>query len=60
MIKKALVVLFCAAALPAYAALDPAQVRQLAAEGALPGARVGEECACEEGCLRYDKAAQKR
>lgn len=35
-------------------------LRQLAAEGALPGARVGEECACEEGCLRYDKAAQKR
>ncbi len=32
MIKKALVVLFCAAALPAHAALDPAQVRQLAAE----------------------------
>lgn len=35
-------------------------LRSLAAAGELPGARVGEDCACEEGCLRYDKAAKPR
>lgn len=35
-------------------------LRQLAAEGRLPGARLGEECPCEEGCLRYDKGPSKR
>ena len=32
MIRKLLLVLFCAGSLPALAALDPVQVRQLAAE----------------------------
>jgi galactose-1-phosphate uridylyltransferase len=35
-------------------------LKDLQAAGELPGASVGEECACEEGCLRYDKAALKR
>lgn len=35
-------------------------LRQLAAEGRLPGVRLGEECPCEEGCLGYDKALPKR
>jgi galactose-1-phosphate uridylyltransferase len=28
--------------------------------GRLPEVRLGEECPCEEGCLRYDKGLQKR
>lgn len=48
--------------------LFPEQVRdrvlpalaELAGAGALgPGARVGQDCLCEEGCLRYDKGPQR-
>ena len=35
-------------------------LRDMAAAGELPNTRLGEECACEEGCLRYDKNTQKR
>lgn len=35
-------------------------LRDLAAAGQLPGTRLGEECACEDGCLRYDKSPSKR
>jgi hypothetical protein len=36
------------------------QLREMAAAGELPGTQLGEECACEEGCLRYDKTTSKR
>ena len=48
--------------------LFPEQVRdrmlpglqELAALGELPGATVGADCSCEDGCLRYDKAPLRR
>jgi galactose-1-phosphate uridylyltransferase len=35
-------------------------LKELAARGEMPGAQVGEDCPCEDGCLRYDKAPQRR
>lgn len=35
-------------------------LREMAENGGLSGVSLGEECACEEGCLRYDKAPLKR
>jgi galactose-1-phosphate uridylyltransferase len=35
-------------------------LKEMALAGELPGARLGEESTCEEGCLRYDKGTQKR
>jgi hypothetical protein len=35
-------------------------LKELREEGQLPGVQLGEECACEDGCLRYDKGPLKR
>jgi galactose-1-phosphate uridylyltransferase len=35
-------------------------LREMAAAGELPGTALGEECPCEDGCLRYDKNTSKR
>jgi galactose-1-phosphate uridylyltransferase len=35
-------------------------LRELALAGGLPDTKLGEECPCEEGCLRYDKGSSKR
>jgi galactose-1-phosphate uridylyltransferase len=35
-------------------------LKELRDQGQLQGAQLGEECPCEDGCLRYDKAPQKR
>lgn len=35
-------------------------LKELRDQGQLQGVQLGEECPCEDGCLRYDKAPQKR
>jgi galactose-1-phosphate uridylyltransferase len=36
------------------------ELREISARGELPGAAVGDDCPCEDGCLRYDKAPARR
>ncbi len=36
------------------------KLRELKAQGSLAPMRLGEECACEEGCLKYDRSLAKR
>jgi galactose-1-phosphate uridylyltransferase len=35
-------------------------LREISAAGEIPGAAVGADCPCEDGCLRYDKAPPRR